>query len=470
MLIIYHCTISSLKPRMNDNEYTGEAVDKIAQNSPTHVNKEEEISHASRINDPELDQITPGIFRTVVAMVGTIIPAGGLLFSVLSIASTSIGAGILGLPDAFKSTGSIMSFVYLILITAESVYSMYVLVKVAEKTGLRSFEEMTSALLCAPSLYFVAALRWLYCIGAMVSYVVTIGNLLNPILQKSNAPSFWQGSIGSKLIQGLLWLVFFLPLCIPQEISSLRYMSAVGLLMMLYFSSCVMAHYGIDSDNRPPTRLITTGNDAVKGLGVFIFSYMCQINGLEIFFEMSRRSPARFAFCCIISLSFCGMLYGLTGIFGYLNFGDALDGSILLQFNPIADAYIMISFVGVFIKVCASYGLHNNAACSCLYQAFRWRPDHVSFWKHFLVAIPLAVFSMALGIFIPNVNTVFGFTGGVCGGFIAFILPALFYMYAGDWSVSTVGWMNYIATYLMLLAGVVAVVFGTAATVYSVFA
>lgn len=410
---------------------------------------------------------TCSICGTVGAMLGSILPAGGMLFCILSIASTSIGAGILGLPDAYLKTGWLMSFIYLIIITAQTVYSMHVLVSLADQTGLRSYEQMTAGLLNRKALYAVAAIRWVYCIGAQVSYVVTIGNLLQPILDESGASDFLRGSVGSKLIQAGLWLVFFFPQVIPQDISSLRYVSAAGIIMMIYFSICVMVHFGIDKDRRPPTKLVTSGNIAIDGLGVFIFSYMCQINCVEIYYEMCNRSPARFSLCAAISLTICGCLYGLTGLFGYLNFGDDLDGSVLLMFNPIEQPYIMVAFIGVFIKVCASYGLYNNAACAATYQAFGWEPESVSFWKHLMFSIPYAIFSAALGIFIPNVNMVFGFTGGVCGGFLAFILPSLYYMYAGNWTLKTVGFGNWIATYLMLMGGCVAIVFGTGSTIYN---
>lgn len=407
------------------------------------------------------------IMSTVGAFFTKVFPPGGMLFCILSIASTSIGAGILGLPDAFSQTGILMSFAYLVAITAQTVYSMHILVGLADETGLHSYEQMTAGLFHRHTLYFVAALRWIYCIGAQVSYVVTIGNLVSPILDDAGASTFLRGSVGSKLIQAGLWLVFFLPLCIPREINSLRYVSAAGILMMIYFSLCVMVHYGIDKANRPPTVLATSGNVAIDGLGVFIFSYMCQINCVEIYYEMCGRSPWRFTLCATISLTICGVLYALTGLFGYMNFGDSLSGSILLKFNPIKDPYILVSFIGVFVKVCASYGIYNNASCSTSYQVLRWDPPRVTFLKHLMLSIPFAILSAVLGIFIPNVNMVFGFTGGVCGGFLAFILPSLFYMYAGNWTLKTVGWGNYIATYLMLMGGCVAIVFGTASTIYS---
>ena len=126
-----------------------------------------------------------------------------------------------------------------------------------------------------------------------------------------------------------------------------------------------------------------------------------------------------------------------------------------------------MSYVGVFIKICASFGLLNNAGRSALYPLIGWDPYTVAYWKYLIGAIFLAVLDLMLGLFIPNVNMVFGFTGGVCGGSIGFILPALFIMYSGGWTLRSVGIVNYVCTYLTLFAGVVAIVFGTGATIYS---
>ncbi|CAM42624.1 amino acid permease [Leishmania braziliensis MHOM/BR/75/M2904] len=92
--------------------------------------------------------------------------------------------------------------------------------------------------------------------------------------------------------------------------------------------------------------------------------------------------------------------------------------------------------------------------------------DNIPFWQHLLVVLALSVASLLCGLFIPNINTVFGFAGAISGGFIAFVFPALFVMYSGSFTVAQVGWFTYLNTYLLLICGVVGIVFGTAGTIY----
>lgn len=408
--------------------------------------------------------------RTVGKLLQVMIPYGGMLSSGFNMASTSIGAGILGLPAAFHSVGIIMATVYLVLITAETAYSMRLLVQVSEKTGLRSFEEMAKHLLHPRADIVVAILRALHTFGGSVAYVVTIGDLLKPILVAfDSTPAFLLTSKGLKLLQTGFWLVFMFPLVFPRQINSLRYVSAFGILFILYFAFVVIVHSGMNgmsANPRPEVRLANSGNTAIEGLGVFIFSFMCQINCVEVALEMRPRSLRRFTICTCVSMTICGVLYYITGLFGYLDFGE-IQGSILLKYNPLDQPQIFVSYIGVFIKICASFGLLNNACRSALFPLIGWDPYTIAYWKYLIGAIVLAVLVLILGLFVPNVNMVFGFTGGVCGGSVGFILPALFVMYSGGWTLRSVGLVNYCCTYLILFAGIVAMVFGTGATIYS---
>ena len=92
--------------------------------------------------------------------------------------------------------------------------------------------------------------------------------------------------------------------------------------------------------------------------------------------------------------------------------------------------------------------------------------DNIPFWQHLLVVLLLAVASLLCGLFIPNINTVFGFAGSISGGFLAFVFPALFFMYSGNFSLAQVGWFTYLNTYVLLICGVVGIVFGTGGTIY----
>lgn len=410
--------------------------------------------------------------HTVKLVLNVLIPYGGMLSTGFNLASTSIGAGILGLPAALNSAGIIMGTIYIVLITAETVYSMRLLAQVADKTGLRNFEEMGVYLLHPKAEVFVAIIRALHTYGGSVAYVVTIGNLLQPILASiDNTPEFLLTSTGLKLLQSAFWVVFMLPPVFARSFNSLRFISATGIVFIIYFSIVVMVHcgmYGLKANPRAETKLFNTGNAATNAVGVFVFSYMCQISALELYWEMRKRNVRRFTLCATASMALCGILYFLTSLFGYLDFGTNVDGSILLHYNPIQQPQVFVSYIGIFVKICASFGLLNNACRCAVFPLFGWDPKVIPFWKHALGALVIALVAFLLGIFVPNINTVFGFTGGVAGGLVGFILPALFIMYSGNWTLKSVGVVNYVCTYLVLMAGVVAIVFGTASTIYGI--
>lgn len=421
----------------------------------------------------EDDNVPASIPSTVCALIFNLIPTGGMLASGINLASTSVGAGIVGMPAGFSSVGLLMAVAYLIGVTAETAYSMSLLAEVSERTGLKSFEDLARYLVHSKGHVFVAIIRILHTLGGTVVYVVTIRDLVSPILgAMDNVPSFYTSAVGLRVIQTVLFLIFMLPLVIPRFINAMRYVSAVAIVFIIYLSVIVIVHSctnGLQGKGpKPEISLARTGNGALNGMGVFIFSYMCQINCLEIYYEMTKRSVKRFAICCWISMSVCCGLYIMTGLFGYLDFGNAIGGSVLLEYNPIEEPAVLVCYIGVFIKICASFSLVSFACRSALFPLLGWDPKTVPFRKHLLGSMVMAFINLLLGVFVPNISLVLSFFGGFCGGQVGFILPALFAMYAGGWSFKSVGFFNYIATYAMLCVGVLAVVVGTASTVYSV--
>ncbi|CCW71611.1 unnamed protein product [Phytomonas sp. Hart1] len=440
----------------------------VQKNSPD-MGRLEVGPNQGKDNTEDTSDEPSSILSTVIALLTTLVPYGGMISTIFSVAATSVGAGIMGLPAAFSSTGIIMAIVYLILITAETIYSMRLLAQAADKTKLRSYEEM-SALFHPKAYIVVGILRVLNTMSGTIAFVATVGDLLKPILKSIDAtPSFLRGTVGLKLLHVGFWFVFMFPFSFPRKFSSLRYASIFGMSFMFYLIVVVIVHYfmyGIKADPPARTKLINTGNTALNGMGIFIFGYMCQINCLEIYFEMTKRSVKRFTLCISISLIFCGLLYLATGLFGYMDFGE-ITGSILLEYNPIKEPQIFVCYIGIFFKVCVSFGLINNTCVCGLFPLLGLDPQTVSSKKYIMGSVGLAFVALILAVSVPNITMVFGLSGGVCGGTIGFIFPALFIMYSGNWNLRSVGIINFVSTYLVLIGGVVAIVFSTVSVVHS---
>lgn len=408
-----------------------------------------------------------GCCGKVLGTLQNLVPPGSMPATVFSTAATAMGGGILGLPSAFLSSGAVAGFIWVTLIGAETAYSLRLLALTSELTGEVSYERMASVLLGRGGTYLVSAMRFLNCFGSMIAYVMSIGNLLSPIIKGAEAPSFWQeGHTGFRVLQALFWLVFFFPLVIPREVNALRYVSTAGVLFMVFFCICVVAHFAQNGPSSDLT-MFRGGNDAMNGIGVFMFSYICQVNQVELYREMRNRTVARFTISAMMSCTILCVLYGLTGLFGYLEFGNTIEDSILKMYRPLKEPQFLVAFIGVFVKLCASYGLFGNVCINAIYLTIGWEPKRVSMLVHILFVAVLTLITLMLGLFWPQVEIVFNFVGGICGGSLGFILPTLFYMYAGNFTLQKVGVFNYFVSYLVLCAGAAAVVIGTATSIYS---
>lgn len=416
----------------------------------------------------------PGPIRRVVNWLSVVIPYGGLVSNCFSLCSCTLGGGILSMPSSFRTSGIGMALIYLVIVTAQTVYTMTLLGKVIQKTGTSTFEDTALLLFGRGWDYFVGFILWLCCFGAAVAYVSALSGLIYPIFEHApNTPAYLRTKSGLRLISSMIWLVFMVPVVIPKHINSIRYVSAIGVSFVFYFVVCIIVHSatsGLKQGMRGEMAYFTTGNQAIYGLSIFVFAYLVQSIGPQVFIEMRPRpSVKRFTLASAISMTLCMVLYVLTGIFGYFDFADATEDNILYNYDPVHQPYMMVSYCGLLIKIICAHAVNFIAIRNFVYHCMRWELEKVPYWRHTIAVIAIDFVTLICGLFIPSINTAFGLAGSLAGGFVGFIFPALFWMYCGDWSIHTVGWLHFLATYFLFVVGVIAVVFGTIATVYSSF-
>ncbi|CBH13911.1 amino acid transporter, putative [Trypanosoma brucei gambiense DAL972] len=412
-------------------------------------------------------EVKPSLFAVLLEK---FIPHGGLWSCALNLASATLGAGICSLPAGFNLSGIVMSCIYLVCVAVGTVYSLNLLAKVAVKTGSRNYGEAAKAVMGPLTGYYAAALMIVMCFGGSVAYIIIIGIILKAVLNRDGVPEYLKSESGNRLMTSMVWLVMILPMCIPKQVNSLRHLSFVGVMFIVYFSCVVIGHSinkiineGVADD----IVYMRTGNSALDGLSLFLFSFICQPNAFEIFREMKHRSPQRFTIYGTVGMSMCAVLYFLVGLFGYLEFGgDAID-TVLSLYDPGENVAVAIAYIGVAAKVCVAFALHIIPMRDALYHCTGWHVDTVPYWKHSLIVTSITLAALLMGLFIPKASTVFGLVGAFCGGHIGLVLPPLFYMYSGGFTREKVGNIDFFGTYLLLFVGVVAVVFGTVSTIYN---
>lgn len=403
-----------------------------------------------------------------------VVPYGGLVSNCFSLGSVTLGGGIISMPHSFSTSGIVMAIIYLVIITALTVYTMTLIGFAIRKTGARTFEEMGDIVFGKGWGYFVGFVLALSCTGTAIAYVSAAGTLMTPILEKApHTPAYLRTRNGNRLIVTIIWLCLLLPVVIPKRINSIRYVAVVGCTMVLYFVITIIVHSctnGLKLGMRGDMQYFTTGNKAIYGLSIFVFAYMCQGPVFSLSYEMTPHFSIRqLTIASAIAMTVCMVFYILAGTFGYLDFGDDVQGSVLYNFDPVHQPYMMVAYVGMLVKICAAFAVNMIPIRNFLYACLRWDLDTTPYWKHTLLMVAIAGVVLVAGLFIPSVNLAFGLVGSLCGGFIGFIFPAYFWMFSGGWSLQSVGIWHWLLTHLLVVCGVIAIVFGTIATIYSSF-
>ncbi|KAH9578864.1 Amino acid transporter [Trypanosoma melophagium] len=456
-------TTESREPPLDgllDDEFSGNV-----QN--VEIGPKPDVSIGDGSSSPNMESAKKrSFFKRIVG----IVPYGGMASNAFNLASATLGAGIVVLPSGFHDSGIIVALILLVLCCACTIYSIRLLALTRDKTGFRSYEEMARGLLGRGVDYFTALLMFIFCFGTCVGYVISVGDLLTPLLNAPSAPEFLQTDSGKRVIVSAIWFAGMFSLSLPKEINSLRYASVIGVTLIVFFVICMIVHaatHGLKGGFSSDLRLFNSGLEAINGLSLFIFAFICQVNCFEIYEEMKNPTPRRMTRDSLLSMTGVGILYFLAGFFGYADFGAAASESVLRLYSPQNDIMMAIAYVGMAFKLCVGFAICIQPSRDAVYHVLHWgKTSDVPTWRNLIVSGFLALLALILGLFIPDISVVFGFLGGVCGGFLAFIFPALFHMYAGNWSLREVGWSNFIATHLLLIGGVVAAVFGTAITIY----
>ncbi|CAG9573890.1 putative amino acid permease [Leishmania major strain Friedlin] len=408
----------------------------------------------------------------LVRLTRRVIPPGGFASGVFNLAGSSLGAGILGLPYAFDTSGIVMGTIYLIVIYLLTVYSVRLLAIVYGKTGIRSYELTARILFGRGGDIFTAVIMFIKCMGACIAYVICINDLWHAFLNDDRVQGYYRSVSFQRILTSATFLLLMLPLSLPRQINSLRYVSLFGVAFVLYFVVCVVIHsatHGLkEGITSKGLRLFNTGNRAIQGLGQFVFAFLCQSNAYQVFNETPKPSVRFFELQVLVSMLICTAFYWVTGFFGYCDFGDKVGSSLLRMYRPLTDYYFAVAYFGLVVKLCVAFALHILPSRDSVHHLIGWDLRTVAWWKNAVLCTFLSLVSLLCGLFIPNVNTVFGLLGSFTGGFIAFVFPALFFIYSGGYELKKVGYYNYFGAIVLLICGVTIICFGTTATIYGV--
>lgn len=386
-------------------------------------------------------------------------PRASLWGAVFNMCSATLGAGALSLPYAFEQVGAAGGLALLLLTACTAHYSVVLLISAIERTGARSYEELTVRLF-GKRLGFLVELNIIaFCFGTVIAYTVAVGDLLEPLiaLRAVRAAAPW---VGRRVVMCLFWACCMLPLSLVERISALQCTSLFGVVALFYLGLSVVVHALLHALHVVPEErhhalagaalaaaaaephaephaggfeLLRLSMRSFEAVAIIMFAFTCQVNVPSIYEEMERSasSASRMSLVSIGAMSVCLGAYALIGTAGYYDAPDSQHGNLLDNYCVIGSsegARLMLpAFGAMLVTVLMAYPLNIHPcrytldvmACAQLGASHRTA-------RHVGWTVLIAASGLVIALYVPGINLVFQLMGSTSSAFVCFVMPAAF--------------------------------------------
>ncbi|NXW41885.1 AVT2 protein, partial [Nyctiprogne leucopyga] len=233
-------------------------------------------------------------------------------------------------------------------------------------------------------------------------------------------------------LPALCVLVIF-PLSVPREIGFQKYSSILGTLAACYLTLVIVLKYYLQPESLGSPEPLQTSK-AFSWASVFsvvptiCFGFQCHEACVAIYSSMSNQSFSHWVAVSVLSMLICLLIYSLTGLYGYLTFGEAVAADVLMSY-PGNDPIIIVARLLFGISIITIYPIVVLLGRSVLRdvwvspkrravavpEAHEWR-------SRVALTVTWMATTLAIALFVPDIGKVIELIGGISAFFI-FIFP-----------------------------------------------
>ncbi|XP_070776884.1 probable sodium-coupled neutral amino acid transporter 6 [Enoplosus armatus] len=413
-----------------------------------NVNANTDLYRECTTEDTEGNETTPLLTN---GSVQTRTKGASFASSVFNLMNAIMGSGILGLAYAMASTGIVGFCILLVIVSSLAAYSIHLLLKLCDQTGINSYEELGERALKKTGKVLVGIAIIVQNIGAMSSYLFILKSELpaaiNSLLSPGSTGSAWYED--GRLLLILVTLCIVLPLSILPKIGFLGYTSSIAFFFMLYFAvvvvvkkwsiPCPLPHnvttlsgafqISNSSDSECTPKLFVLSSKSAYAIPTMAFSFLCHTAILPIYCELDRPTKSRMQNITNVSISLSFLLYLISAVFGYLTFYAHVDSELLLGYDVYMPRDIMVMTVrlAILLSVLLTVPLiHFPARKAAILLICGGRP--FSWLIHIIATLIILGVVLLMAIFVPDISNVFGVVGSTTSSCLLFVFPGLFYL------------------------------------------
>ncbi|XP_075289770.1 solute carrier family 38 member 8 isoform X6 [Opisthocomus hoazin] len=366
--------------------------------------------------------------------------SAGALFILLK---SALGAGLLSFPWAFGRAGGaapallveLGSLVFLVSGLAVLGYAAALSAQPTYQGVVRALCGAAAGKLCE-----VCFLLNLFMIS--VALLRVVGDQLeklcdslypNGTLSGDPPPPPWYADQRFTLSALCVFVIF--PLSVPREIGFQKYSSVLGTLAACYLTLVIVLKYHLQTESLSspeppqPSRAFSWAS-VFSVIPTICFGFQCHEACVAIYSSMRNQSFSHWVAVSVLAMLICLLIYSLTGLYGYLTFGEAVAADVLMSY-PGNDPLVVVARLLFGVSIVTIYPIVVLLGRSVVRDL--WVPAKrgavaapEACERHSRVAMTIAwmATTLAIALFVPDIGKVIELIGGISAAFI-FIFPGL---------------------------------------------
>nr|XP_032606301.2 putative sodium-coupled neutral amino acid transporter 8 isoform X3 [Taeniopygia guttata] len=364
--------------------------------------------------------------------------SAGAVFILLK---SALGAGLLSFPWAFgRAGGAVPALLVELGSLVFLVSGLAVLGYAAARSAQPTYQGVVRAV-CGPAvgkLCEVCFLLNLFMIAVALLRVVgdqleKLCDSLYPKETLSGAPQLPPWYVDQRFTLSALCVLVIFPLSVPREIGFQKYSSILGTLAACYLTLVVILKYYLQAESLrltepPQPSRPSSWTSIFSVIPTICFGFQCHEACVAIYSSMRNQSFSHWVTVSVLSMLICLLIYSLTGLYGYLTFGEAVASDVLMSY-PGNDPLVIVARLLFGISIVTIYPivvLLGRSVVKDLWAAPKRGAVAVSeaHERRSRVALTVTWMAATLGIalFVPDIGKVIELIGGISAFFI-FIFP-----------------------------------------------
>ncbi|XP_014849518.1 PREDICTED: putative sodium-coupled neutral amino acid transporter 8 [Poecilia mexicana] len=371
-------------------------------------------------------------------------PRLGSFGAVFIMLKSALGAGLLNFPWAFRKAGGVNTAITVELVSLVFLISGLVILGYASSVSRQKTYQDVVREVCGRAVGQLCEVCFCFNLFMIsVAFLVVVQDQLEKLCislyetvtgsSEADMPYHWYTDQRFALF--IMCLLIILPLSIPKEIGIQKYTSVLGTLAATYLCVAVVVKYYLMDSHRiiytEQSRGVSSWASMFSVVPTICFGFQCHEACIAIYSSMENQNLLHWVAISVLSMFFCLLTYTLTGVYGFLTFGQGVASDILMSY-PGNDVVMIISRLLFGVSIITIYPIILLLGRSVILnlvlrlQINRWGVVTHSFESRCRVVLTVAwiSFTLLIAMFVPDMADVISVIGGISAFFI-FIFPGL---------------------------------------------